>query len=190
MKKVFSNSEVPHIWAQQTQNGGRGSNIFFEGATIYSYGKHFPMATIEGNDVFFTKQRYSNSTGKHLSRTWQAVSHKNIINVWEVPVKNYGDNSPLKKQNNFLAHEANTKHWKENIITLISEIGNKKNRNIESRINGIALNIQELTIYNEYFGLKIKDKELIAAIKLTQSKDFLQAARVAGEKKEAAKEKN
>src|SRR5687768_2307948 len=108
MKQVFNNSEVPHIWAQQSQPSGRNSNgnIYFEGATIYSYGRHFPMATIEGNDVFLTKKTYSNSTAKHLNKTWSAISHKNIIHCFEVPLK-YNNNKPLNKQELFTTHESN-----------------------------------------------------------------------------------
>jgi hypothetical protein len=47
MKHVFNSSEVPHIWALQQQNEGRNSqgNFYFNGATIYSYGSHFPIAS-------------------------------------------------------------------------------------------------------------------------------------------------
>lgn len=51
MKKVFSShSMVAHVWAQQTQEHGRGKNMFFEGPAIYSWGKHWPIA-------FFIDQR-------------------------------------------------------------------------------------------------------------------------------------
>src|SRR6266403_280024 len=48
MRHVLTNSEIPHLWAHQTQeharNGGNGS-FYFRGATIYSWGSHFPIAT-------------------------------------------------------------------------------------------------------------------------------------------------
>lgn len=52
MKRVFSTSaEVAHIWAQQNQNNGRTSkgHCFFEGAFIWSYGKHYCLGAILTN---------------------------------------------------------------------------------------------------------------------------------------------
>ena len=69
MKKVFSShNEAAHIWASQSQHEGRAGNIEFEGQTIYSYGRHFPVARFApeyGNIVLFTSRGYSSSTGKH-----------------------------------------------------------------------------------------------------------------------------
>jgi hypothetical protein len=69
MKKVFSShNEAAHIWASQSQNEGRAGNIEFEGQTIYSYGRHFPVARFApefGDIVLFTSRGYSSSTGKH-----------------------------------------------------------------------------------------------------------------------------
>lgn len=74
MKTVFTNREVPHIWAQQSQREGRGSHLFFEGPTIYSYGRHFPIAHfIDRDTVLFTTRRYSMSTAKHISYTRRAI---------------------------------------------------------------------------------------------------------------------
>lgn len=82
MKKVFSNNEVPHIWARQSQDEGRGSNIFFNGTTIYSYGRHFCMGNIiKPGIVLFTDRTYSNSTAMHLSATRYAVNHMEMILV-------------------------------------------------------------------------------------------------------------
>lgn len=181
MKTVFSNREVPHIWAQQTQPTGRGSNIFFEGATIYSYGHHFPIATIKGNDVFFTLRSYSNTTAKHISRTQWAVSHKNFIWCKDVPT---GDFEYLTS-----THEANIKYWESNIKAFFGELGNPKIRNTQARINSIDREIQQLNTYCRYFKLPIKDKELKDLIKLSESPDFLQAARQAKANEAAANEK-
>lgn len=186
MKKVFTNREVPHVWAQQTQEEGKGSNIFFEGATIYSYGRHFPIATIEGDDVLFTLRSYSNTTAKHKSSTLSAVSHKNIIYCKDVPVKYFGDKKPLNKQSFTKEHAANLEYWKVAISEIFSELGNKKNRNIDGRINEINSKIDELNKYVAYFGIKIKDKELNNLLKIAKSPDFITHAREAKEKQDAA----
>lgn len=85
MKKVFaSHSEVAHIWAQRVQSEGRASAMNFQGDTIYSYGKHFPIAkfqdTPDGDTVvLFTYRGYSISTAKHISHTRRAISHYDVV---------------------------------------------------------------------------------------------------------------
>lgn len=81
MRRVFKDSsECLHVWASQSQDEGRAGNVFFVGATCYSYGHHFPMATIVRNtrgDVaaLFTTSSYSMTTSRHLSEARSAVSH-------------------------------------------------------------------------------------------------------------------
>jgi len=84
MKTVLSPSEIPHTWAHQLQDNARTSNssLYFEGRTIYSYGRHFPIAVIDANQpqiVYFTTRSYSNTTTKHLYATRSAISHKTLI---------------------------------------------------------------------------------------------------------------
>lgn len=82
MQRVFgSHSEVAHVWAQQSQDEGRASRVFFEGATIYSYGRHFPAGIFLRNDagaeiVAINDDGYSVSTSKHMGYIRGAVSHK------------------------------------------------------------------------------------------------------------------
>lgn len=180
MKTVFSNNELAHIWAAQSQNEGRANSFFFNGKTIYSYGHHFPIATIEGNFVFFTKRTYSNTTAKHISLTRRAISHKKIIYCYDVPTN-------LKYAST--DHENNQNRWKKEIKALFDELGNKKIRNTQDRINSINSLISELNIYCDYFSLKIKDKELKSLLLLATDADFLAKAREAKEKQQLATEK-
>jgi len=174
MKQVFNTTELPHIWAQQTQQSGRAGSIYFEGATIYSYGAHFPIATIKGGTVFFTVRSYSNTTAKHISRTRGAISHKTLIYVYSVPTGNFDYLTST--------HDENLNYWKRQIKSFFAELGNKKIRDTESRINSIRANIGQLNAYCEYFKIPVKDKELKALIKLSESPDFVTAAREAKEK--------
>lgn len=80
MKKVFENRMVAHVWAQRNQEEGRSSNrhFYFKGDTIYSYGRHFPIARftkdLAGNDcVLITDQSYGISMSRHTSYTLQAI---------------------------------------------------------------------------------------------------------------------
>ena len=89
MKKVFDNSQLAHVWAQRTQDEGRttNKNMFFSGDTIYSYGRHFPVATFIDEKstgetyVIYNNDSYSVSTTKHQSYVRRAVSHYEIIPV-------------------------------------------------------------------------------------------------------------
>lgn len=95
MKKVFSShEEVAHVWAQQTQEEGKASRVFFDGPTIYSYGRHFPIATfIDGNTVLFTTKSYSVSTQKHIGLTRRAIpSGVKVFNVNDVTAANHAAN--------------------------------------------------------------------------------------------------
>lgn len=83
MRTVLRNrDEVCHVWAQQNQSVGRAGNIFFEGKSIYSYGRHFEMARfVDSETVLITSSRYSVSTAKHLGLVRRAVTHKTVFIV-------------------------------------------------------------------------------------------------------------
>lgn len=83
MKTVLkNNAEVAHVWAQQTQSEGRGSNMFFDGVSIYSYGRHFEIARfIRPGIVFLTTRDYSVSTSRHKHIVRNAISHKQVFTV-------------------------------------------------------------------------------------------------------------
>lgn len=77
----MNNREVCHLWANQSRPAASGSNLFFDGPTLYSYGRHFPVASIVPHPVtgraiaLFNRERYSNSTSKHQSYAHSAASH-------------------------------------------------------------------------------------------------------------------
>jgi hypothetical protein len=78
MKTKFNNSELTHVWANQTQSHGKGSNMFFEHETIYSYGYHFKLAQFVNNKdgqrcVLINLKSYSNTTSKHQTLVWRAI---------------------------------------------------------------------------------------------------------------------
>jgi len=74
----MNNQQLAHVWAQQEKTSGKGSSFFFEGATIYSYGRHFPIARYYEHKgkkcILFTSRGYSNSTAKHINYTRQAIN--------------------------------------------------------------------------------------------------------------------
>lgn len=118
MKTVFDTRMVAHIWAQQKQPHGRGGNLFFEGRTIYSYGKHFPIATFhtvkgKGTCVLFTTDGYSVSTTRHCSYVRRSIRPENpIFNVPKImPAFEYGPD----KTDSLYAHNKNWESYKQRI---------------------------------------------------------------------------
>ncbi len=70
----MNNKQVAHLWANQSKQSAKGSNFYFEGNTIYSYGRHFPIAKIMNeNLIFFTTRKYSNTTSKHKVYTFSSI---------------------------------------------------------------------------------------------------------------------
>ena len=89
VKRVFNNiSEVAHVWAYQQQSDAKCRNAYFEGDTIYSYGRHFPIARIYNKDgnktVFFTTRTYGSTTSKHVNDVYMACRHMNILYMHNV----------------------------------------------------------------------------------------------------------
>ncbi len=76
----MNNQMVAHNWANQTNKGKRGSNFFYDGKSIYSYGYHFEVGRIveteKGNEiVLLNNASYSVSTNRHQSYARQACNH-------------------------------------------------------------------------------------------------------------------
>ena len=69
IKSIFPTHEIPHLWAHQTQSyaKNRQGNLFFDGDTIYSYGRHFPIAKMtdyQGKRAVLFNANGSSSTTK------------------------------------------------------------------------------------------------------------------------------
>lgn len=66
----MNNSMVAHLWANEKKESANGSNFFFEGESIYSYGYHFEAGRIvrnkRGEKAYLLNDIYrSSSTSKH-----------------------------------------------------------------------------------------------------------------------------
>lgn len=89
MRYVVDAPMVAHLWAHQSQDSARnGSNFYFEGKNIYSYGQHFRCASIEtnqrGESVYLvTTRTYSHTTAKHMHMVRSAIPcGEQIFNTW------------------------------------------------------------------------------------------------------------
>jgi len=160
-----NHNEVAHFWANQSQTEGKAGNIFFEGKSIYSYGKHFEIARIvtapnKMECVLFTTRDYSVSTTHHKSIVWRAINQK----MFTVPSF---DNT------------------KENIDTYLKKIVELQAKQTRAKSNnyGDDLNdtINEAFDYCNYFRIKSiairkwvtlkDDKQLFSPAELKKIKD-------------------
>ena len=80
MKSVFSNTQqAVHVWASRSQCGRNASgNVFFDRASIWSYGNHFRMAQFVTNAsgsvaCLINPETYSNTTSRHQCYVRRAI---------------------------------------------------------------------------------------------------------------------
>ena len=85
MKTVFNNSMTAHVWFSQSQDYGNNSNssLYFSGATIYSYGSHYPLATIYKDQkvVLVNSTPSSVTTGQHRSDVLRAIDNETFKTI-------------------------------------------------------------------------------------------------------------
>lgn len=144
MKKVFSNSMVAHVWAQQTQDEGRNSSdtFYFKGTEIFSYGSHYLAAKmhkvgkIAGSletIVLVNSYCYSNSTGKQLSHIERAVKGTKSFNV------------PRPDDFN---DPANIEHFNKQVWNMLDNILNSRTHSTEWNVDHL---ISAMDRANDYF---------------------------------------
>lgn len=63
----------------------KGSHMYTDGMSIWSYGSHFPIGSWRGNKVLVTTDKYSRSTSNHQSKLRYAIS-SNAIPSEDVPL--------------------------------------------------------------------------------------------------------
>lgn len=80
MRTIVRSHEVPHLWAHKAQPSAYNStrNFYFEGDTIYSYGRHFPIARHVTNKrkqagILFTTDHYGITTSGHVGSVRHAI---------------------------------------------------------------------------------------------------------------------
>jgi hypothetical protein len=141
MKTKFNNSELTHVWANQTQSHGKGSNMFFEGSRIYSYGYHFILADkveYNGKAAFLINDAsYSNTTNKHQGLVYRAIPS----NVPFFRVKIF----PSDLSSTF-QHEHNLKYFIKNA----TEAKDKAYKATKLKQGYINQSLNHLSIYQKY----------------------------------------
>lgn len=150
MKTIFSNmNELAHAYSSLNYDYGKSGNIFFEGATSYSYGKHYAISNIIANDTGFLMlvncDNYSNSTAKHKNAIIRACSHYNQIFV---PfVDNYANN-----------HSSNINYLFEQVKTSYNK-ALKARTNIKNNLYNYEQSIKNLNVYCRFFSLDTPNLE-------------------------------
>lgn len=180
MKTVVSTSDVAHFWAHQSQCEARTSNgnFYFDGKTIYSYGRHFPIATHHTNEagesaVLFTTRGYSNSTAKHIGHVRGACSH--LVKIY-------------CKNPNGISHTENFNDWANKILQETQKLGGA--RKPEIYIGNIEAIKAEAKKYADYFGLELP-VEITADIDMGKAKEsYSVLAERARERKQKEKQDN
>lgn len=78
-RTVFSNDEIPHLWAHKTQEHARngGETLWFRGDTLFSYrqpiARHVTSADGSRVGVLMIEHGFSVTTASHKSKAHQAI---------------------------------------------------------------------------------------------------------------------
>lgn len=154
MKTTFNNRQLAHVWVQHnlepgspTPESGKGHQFYYQGATIYSYGPHFPIARFVERKgkraILFTTASYSITTSQHKSYTRQAIPSGML--VFGVGFKDFDVELPPAKE------------VMANYKARIAELQLKADRSRTCQamyLQDVADTVQEAKDYAAFFGLK------------------------------------
>lgn len=152
MKRAKNNQDLAHQFAtigHDKEESLQGSNFFFTAGTIYSYGRHFPIAkyiTFEGKKyLLVTSLDYSISTAKHINYFKSASRHIDKIYTYDIE----------KPFNNIAL-------FKNTLESLRSRLATARKKHIY--IEQIQNEVEKLNKYITYLE-SLKDKNLKTTIK-------------------------
>lgn len=81
----MNNAMVAHLWANEKKGSAKGSNFYFEGDSIYSYGHHFKAGRIvrnkHGKRAYLVNTTYYSKTTatKHMPKVWGAIPTGELV---------------------------------------------------------------------------------------------------------------
>lgn len=194
-RHVFPNREIPHLWAHQTQDEARNGtgSLYFRGATIYSYGSHFPIAThVTGSQgqagILFTSRKNSVTTSQHMSAVSRSIPPD--VPVFTVPHLMLG----FSDHEDTYQHEKNFTHYTREVAEHLSTCVRARSSYNKEYHHEQAVELRkEALCYATFFGLPDPaidpvpdlDSEKMAAIKSREAKA---SAKKAAETKRKAEE--
>jgi hypothetical protein len=178
MRHVFPTSEIPHLWAHQSQSDARNpqGNLFFQGPTIYSYRTSWPLARIytkkktpsyalqrtnallnetkqamardDGVLVLTNSERYSIITAAHQSAVNRSVPHLPCVAVPNVNIYP-GEAKEL--------HARNMAYFAEQIAEHLAKAKRAMQvSTVEWRTNAAVARSQDAIAYSVFFGIRRK----------------------------------
>lgn len=147
----MNNSQLAHVWAQQTRAKMTGSNMYFEGAVIYSYGPHYPIArftdkTHKGNRVVLFNYNGSTMTteSKHKPKVREALRGLPVT-VFYVDDVNAGT------LGHGMAHDDNLRRMADQFDALVSKAA-RASKNSDSYIEDAQALACVAAAYAEVFN--------------------------------------
>jgi hypothetical protein len=198
-RHVFPNREIPHLWAHQTQDHARNGNgsFYFRGATVYSWGSHFRIAThvtgVNGQrGILFTSEKNSVSTNQHISLVRRAIPPD--VPVFTVPYQHLGFSEAEDKYQ----HERNFEYYirtvNEHVVTC-AKARSSWNKEYQHE-QAVAIRAEALC-YATFFGLcdppiemvPDLDSEQLANIKKREAKASAEKAAKAKREAEERRQK-
>jgi len=132
MKTIHTDKrEIIRLWLNQSQPfaANPSRNFYFEGKSIYSYGKHFVIAEILDNgSILLNEDKYSVTTAKHKLAVEQMLSGKDIIFCASLPNSIHRNIEMYNYQIYVLSDKLTRARNKDKYITAITAIQFKINR--------------------------------------------------------------
>jgi hypothetical protein len=145
--------EVARMWVRRSQDHGysKGKRMYFNGATIFSYGAHFPAAQFRDNDkgetcIIVTTRTYSSTTSGHMSIIRGAAERSSypVLYVPDVPVY------PREE----LDHEANMRSYRHDFSQAVLRAKRARvSYRIMSLTRAAAKAVEQHNAYCGFFGL-------------------------------------
>jgi hypothetical protein len=183
MRTKFNNSELTHIWANQTQTHGKGSNMFFENETIYSYGYHFKIAQYVTNKdgikcIFLNQRSYSNSTNKQQSLVFRSIPE----NVTFYRVVSFDDIQGTRAHKDNLTHYINEAEKLQNLTIRANKLKMGYLNQLNSQMDifnkyCLFFSLNDLEQFNPIFGIGLSLSErfdkLTEWVKMYENSDQL-----------------
>lgn len=176
---MATHREVAHAWANKTGKQQNGPNMFcggYDGDTIYSYGRHFPMAkhvTINGKPyVMATTKGYSVSTAKHIGHVNSAISHLNVIRVENVEAESKHDHKKnyegmLRERVELLTKASRARTWKEIHLNHANTAARRANEYTKM----FKLGFRQITLVSEHDIIAVVETYSVAQ-KAQRAKDL------------------
>ena len=152
----YPTSEIPHKWAHQTQDSARNpqGNLYFRGATLYSYRDSYPIAKLFKKKgamlALHVENTYSSTTAGHCSGARRATSHLPSITVPDVEPDNQYRHGPEQ-------HVINVRYLVERAAKHLDKAGRAMQvSTVAWRREDAQRALADAQAYSTFFGIRRK----------------------------------